>query len=460
MVQLNRTLITGGMVFDSMTGELKRQDILVEGDQIQAVGPVLTADAERVDATGKWITPGFIDMHVHAAVCGMEALPCFVGTGVTTVRDLGGDAARLKQMRLDVDSGKVVGPEIIFSGPLLQQQGATNLRAGDRGDGPGARLIGNAAQAAEAVRALIDYGARSLKIYTSVQEPIAAAILQAAEGRVPVTAHLGATTSTFVLERGIGGLEHMQPTVIVDIAPPHWQEELRQGSTPGKVAQAWADVDLNGPEVERWLRLFLGRKAFICPTVTVTAARPGADDARHGLVPASLTAALEARAAGAGAGGGGRGPGGGAALAPSEQITRARNNQRGFMVALYAAGGDMVIGTDVQAGRLPGFGFHSEMAAFQGRGIKPPDILRAATAIAAKHLWRDDLGVIAAGKRADLVIVDKDPTQDIANASSITHVMRAGVLYESAKLLAIAEADTSKFFPADPVPADRPQSRL
>ena len=50
--------------------------------------------------------------------------------------------------------------------------------------------------------------------------------------------------------------------------------------------------------------------------------------------------------------------------------------------------------------------------------------------------------------------------QDIAHASSITHVMWACVLYESAKLLAIAEPDTGKFFPAEPVPAGRPQSRL
>lgn len=460
-----RTLITGGTVFDSLTGTLSRQDILIEDGTIREVAPSITADAvERIDATGKWITPGFIDMHVHMTVIGMESLPCYLGTGVTTVRDLGGDAARLKQMALDVEMGKVAGPEVIFSGPLLQQVGATNFGADRRGDGPGARPISDEASATAAVNALIDYGAKSLKIYTSVQEPIAAAILKAAEGRVPVTAHLGATSSTFVLERGIGGLEHVQPTVIMDISPPNWQAELRLGSTGAKVAQAWADVDLNGPEMAKWLRLFLDRKAFLCPTVTVTAARPPADDARLGLVPLTLTAALEARAAaaaaGAAAGGGGRGPGGGAPLASEEQINRARNNQRGFMAALNAAGGDMVIGTDVQAGRLPGYGFHSEMSAFQGRGIKPVDILKAATSVAARHLWRDDLGVVAAGRRADLVILDKDPTADIANAGSITHVMKAGARYEAAKLTAIAEPDTSKFFPAEPVPADRGQSRL
>ena len=58
------------------------------------------------------------------------------------------------------------------------------------------------------------------------------------------------------------------------------------------------------------------------------------------------------------------------------------------------------------------------------------------TSVAAKHLWRNDLGQIRAGATADLAIMDRDPTADITNVGSITHVVRGGMLYESARLLA------------------------
>src|SRR5262249_13184616 len=152
------------------------------------------------------------------------------------------------------------------SGPLLQEHPA---REHDerRGDGPGARPFRSAEEAVEAVARLIDdEGVGSLKIYASVTEPMCAAILKAADGRVPVTAHLGRASSTFVMRHGIGGLEHLHQSLIRDLAPIN--KKLAPDEWVGKpgntlrVLDAWAHVDPDGAEVHDWLRTFLDTKAF------------------------------------------------------------------------------------------------------------------------------------------------------------------------------------------------------
>ncbi len=450
----DRTLITGALVFDGTSDELQRVDILVEGDEIRAVGANLgatvDATAERIDAAGQWITPGFIDMHVHATVLGMEALPMMVGLGITTVRDVGGDTARAKQMKLDVECGKVVGPNIIYSGPLLQEAGATSSGAPRRGTGAGAVPFTSEADAIDAVRRLIEEeGVQSLKIYRSVREPIAAAILKTAEGRVPVTGHLGLTSSAFAFQHGIGGVEHITVSIIRDIAPPNRRLAADDhAEVPGhnqRVVSAWADMDINGAEVQQWLKIFLDSKGFIDATISLGAARPKPDDPRLTLVPASFCASIVgAMRVAAGA------------QAPRSEYTdadetaRARESQRAIFRLIHQSGGDLVVGTDMLPGALPGYGYHAELTTFQNRGMKPFEVLRAATSKAAKHLWRTDLGVVAPGAKADLVFFDQDPTADIAAIASISRVMRGGVVHESSKMLAIAEPDSSRFFPPDP----------
>ena len=439
----HRLLLTGASVFDGVSDELHPWDILIEDGDISAAAPQIDAVAERIDVSGKWVTPGFIDMHVHVGARGWEVLPVLLGTGITTVRDVGGSTARLRQITLDMANGKVVGPRVIYSGPLLHQH-PSRPEEDERGEGPGARPFRTIQEAREAVDRLItDEGVGSLKIYETVRDDMGAAILEVAAGRVPVTAHLGRASSVFLMEHGIGGFEHLHSSLIRDLAPPHrrldpdgWQ------GVPGfplAVMQAWAEVDVDGPEVERWLRTFLDHDCFLSPTITVYTAWPSPDDPRLTLVPSALEAARQS------------------STTPSDldvrsQISaetsgRVRENQRAVMALIHQHGGDLVVGTDFMAAKLPGWSHHAEMEAFQRRGIRPIDILKATTSVSAKHLWRDDLGYIAPGKKADLVILDANPAEDITHVSRITHVVKDGVVYDSARLLAIAEPDTRKFAP-------------
>lgn len=444
-----RTLIRGARVFDGASPEIGPRDVLIEGGKIVEVSPSIAAEAAVVQATGKYMTPGFIDMHVHLWNLGWEVLPALVGNGVTTVRDLGtrwsiqslgigGDARRVRQLQLDVDSGKVIGPNIIYSGPMLHQSNPyisanpvmMEQLEGSSGD-PGSRPIETPEQGRAVVRHLIDeQGVGSIKIYESVREPIAAAILEEAVGRVPVTGHLGLTSSKFAMRHGIGGIEHLHQSPIRDLAPPHRRiDENDWLAVPGyalTVLRAWAEVHLDGPEVEDWLNTLIDTQAFLDPTVTIQSARPGPKDPRRCLFPAAFPPEAEAREDGADV----RSFGG------DEVTSRARSNQRGLMRLVHEHGGSMVIGTDLLPGALPGWGYHAELVLFQRRGIGPLDILRAATSVAARHLGREDLGSVAPGKRADLVLFDRNPAEDARNVDSITHVVKDGTIYESAKLLA------------------------
>lgn len=303
---VHRLLVKGGHVFDAVGDGVTQRDILVEDGKIAHVAPSIETDAATVDVTGKWVTPGFIDMHVHIWNLGAEIFPVLVGNGVTTVRDLGtnwtmetlgvgGDARRPRQYQLDIESGKLVGPNIIYSGPMLHEANPhvkanpAMMRSLQESSGdPGSKPLESAEEARAAVDHLIEeQGVGSIKIYESVGERIAGAIIDAVAGRVPVTGHLGLTSSKFAMRRGIGGMEHLHQSPIRDIAPAHHRINPSDWlGVPGyalTVLRTWAEVNLDGPEVEDWLRTLIDTKAFLDPTMTISSARPRPGDPRRRL---------------------------------------------------------------------------------------------------------------------------------------------------------------------------------
>ena len=112
------------------------------------------------------------------------------------------------------------------------------------------------------------------------------------------------------------------------------------------------------------------------------------------------------------------------------------------LLRLHRAGIPIAMGTD--AGNpltLHGPSVHAEMLAMQEAGLTPMSVLVAATRDAARAMGReDDLGTVEAGKIADLVVVEGDPTLDTRNLRRLTRVIRAGVVHQHADLLPPATA--------------------
>ena len=124
--------------------------------------------------------------------------------------------------------------------------------------------------------------------------------------------------------------------------------------------------------------------------------------------------------------------------ADAETGLRARANQLEFLRMVFEAGGTVVPSTDVGAApnQVPGFSLHRELALLVEAGIPAADVLRLATHGAAGVLRKaDEIGSIAVGRRADMLILTNDPLEDIHATRSIGTVIKDGVIYAPQPLL-------------------------
>jgi imidazolonepropionase-like amidohydrolase len=104
----------------------------------------------------------------------------------------------------------------------------------------------------------------------------------------------------------------------------------------------------------------------------------------------------------------------------------------GILRELHEAGVPVVAGTDEG---VPGFSVSREMELYQIAGFSPMDALRAASAVSAKAMHLDgEVGTVEAGRRADLLVLDRNPVEDVANVRALRFVMKDGVLYRAADL--------------------------
>jgi hypothetical protein len=198
-------------VVDTRAGGVQRDmTVLVEGGRIGAIGRSLSVPARsvRVDATNMYLIPGLWDMHVHTNFGdwlpgGREViLPLFVANGVTGVRDMGGDLRVLQQWRKDSESGKLAGPRMVISGPML--------------DGPEPRFpasvsIRNPADARTAVDDLQSGGADFIKIQSLIpRDAYFAAADQAKKRTISFVGHVpDAVRAVEASDAGQKSIEHL-----------------------------------------------------------------------------------------------------------------------------------------------------------------------------------------------------------------------------------------------------------
>ena len=114
--------VTGVTVIDVITGAHRSGvTALTRDDRIVAIGADVRVpdEAARVDGRGKFLIPGLWDMHTHHQGTGADWLDLFVAKGIVGTRDMGGDTDFILPLRERVRSGAVLGPEIVASGPML-----------------------------------------------------------------------------------------------------------------------------------------------------------------------------------------------------------------------------------------------------------------------------------------------------------------------------------------------------
>ncbi len=338
----------------------------------------------RIDARGKTITAGFWDMHAHASQ--IEWAPAYLGAGVTTIRDMGGERAFLVAFRDALAAKRGPGPRMFLAG----------LVDGDAPDAFGAVTAGTP----EAARAVVDrYHAdrfEQMKLYSLVQPPVVDAIVaRAHELGMTVTGHVpSALGIRRAVEAGMDHVAHMPVGGDPQAAATRETIEL--------LAKKGVVVDPTMP----WGEL-LGRAS----ETPVEQIEPGLKNGPPALVMnyRGVTNAGDAAAA-------------------RSRVER----QLATFKAVHAAGVPVVAGTD---GAVPGFSVLRAIELSVQAGLTPIEAIRTATIGPAKAMKVEkDVGTIEVGKRADLVIFDANPVADIANLRRIRWVVAQGRLYETAGL--------------------------
>lgn len=423
------TAIVGARVIDG-TGAAPRDGctVLIRGTRIAAVGPGVRVPegAEIVDARGGTVLPGLFDTHGHCfTVDGKEqyeAYPLlFLAGGVTTTFSPGEmDPEAAFALRERLRSGEQVGARLLSAGPYFEK---------GQGELPWLRGYADRAQA---LAWLEEFGPRmdGLKLQTQITDDEAAAILSDAHRRgIRVTGHLGSITAARAIELGIDRLEHGL-FAMSEFAP--WQVRgLEQW------AQKFATIgalDLESAPVQRLVDQIVERRvALSATTASFEMWAPGwvpvTPDWEEYLAPElrRTQRAFLLRLQ----------------QLPQEQadaFAAGVRKQLAFLRLVHDRGGIVVAGTD-PGGKLliPGYGLHREMKLLVDAGFTPLAAIRAATGHAAQALGVErDLGTIEAGKLADLVWVDGDPSQEIAAVGRTRRVWKEGVGYDPAELRARA----------------------
>ena len=422
--------------------------VLIYNEKISAVGPdssiEIPTGARIIDATGKFLIPGLADMHIHLMGAGEPAgsrefiLPLLIANGITTVRDMGGDVSQLKKLKKETDSGDQPGPQIFFTGPYLD------------GNPPYFQpsiVVVTPAEADAAVHKLKSEGVNFIKVQSRLKPDAYFAIAEAAhKENIRFVGHVPDSISAAqASDAGQASIEHLTGILL---ACSSREAELRQQQlnppprkeTPPQTSlrqRAWQQAVLDTYSHEKAQQLyakFLANRTWQVPTLPLlielaylTPATDRANDPNLKYIPQNLQKIWkQGRAESL------------ADKTSGDFVLRAKLVEASLKAVgdMHAVGIPMMAGTDSTAPNLvPGFALHDSIADLVRAGLTPLEALQAATSKPAEFLnRRNEQGIIAPGQRADLVLLDANPLDDIHNTQRIRAVILKGKFLDRAAL--------------------------
>jgi imidazolonepropionase-like amidohydrolase len=435
------TVLKGATAYDGNGGVITGSVVIIKEGQIDAIGDSsleIPDNSEQVDLSGKFITPGLVDAHVHFAQTGffdgrpdvldlrdtldynelqsrLQKYPdryyeSYLRSGITAVYDVGG---YLWSLGLQASAeNNLNAPHVAAAGPLITPVPDQNLLPLNT---PGQKQLVNLSSpefGRQVVRQNSSLGSTGIKIWQiALDDPAFMEGLRAVADEVALQENKLIVHATDLDQA---------------------KEALRLGA---KVLVHSVD---DQPVDEEFLKLAKQAGTIYCPTLVVMRGYFNAFKSLGGafefndpndVVDPDTRDLLQSA---------GRffdyfpNPEGYdnlivnyEAMVNGREEVMAENIMR-----VYEAGIPIAVSTDAgNPGTLHGISIYDEMEAMQRAGIPPADILVMATQNGARTMDREgDFGTLEVGKMADLIILDKDPAADISNMRSITHVMRGGLL--------------------------------
>ncbi|MCG8461408.1 MAG: amidohydrolase family protein, partial [Holophagales bacterium] len=454
------TVIRGAFLIDPADGGPPwRADVRIDNGRIAEIrDPAEPSKAERgqdsarvIEADGRFLLPGFIDTHAHVALgpVGLvtvdgapslqmtsdpevprRSLISLLAHGITTVRDPGGPTEALVRLRSQLErSGhegdRIDGPRLRVAGAVIDRQAFDGLT--DAVEGPEA--------VRDAVRRQAEAGVDWIKLYTQLSRvELRAGIEEAHRQGLPAVAHLQRISWTEAAGMGLDALVHAVPGSEL-LLPERVREAYLPDFLGTRFLYSWFEhVELDSPEIRDMLEAL--REAEVTLDLTLVAfegmvrgdqswrtredrdlrwAAPGLVENWRTLFTFNV----------------GWTPG------DFERARRAWPKALAFSRLLYESGIELTVGTDANnPWTVAGPSFHRELELLSEAGVPAGDILRMATHNGARALGlADRTGSLKKGYDADLVLLERNPLDDISATREIAWVMRSGRLYQPEELL-------------------------
>jgi imidazolonepropionase-like amidohydrolase len=428
------------------TGGAPRADqtLVIVGGRIAAVGPdadtPIPAGAEVRDYAGYAVLPGLVGMHDHLFYTasrdtqrnspgGMEpgfvvneipytAPRLYLAAGVTTLRTTGSiEPYTDLKVRSRIESGALPGPHLDLTAPYLEGAGTYFAQMHEL-SGP------------EEAGRFVDYwaatGMTSFKAYVNTtRTELAAAAAAAHRHGLKLTAHLCSVSWPEAVAAGVDDLEHGPVYTDSEFVATRQPDHCPEGAA---MAASWSARKVGEQEVEGLIRTLVAHHVAVTSTLPVfELGVPGRPPAQRRALDAMSGAARDSYLTFR------------SLIDPSNPgPARLFRMEMDFERAFAAAGGLLLAGPDPTGagGVLPGFGDQREIELLVEAGFTPVQAIQIGTENGARFLGRErEIGTIASGKRADLIVVHGDPAARIEDIENVAVVFKDGQGYDPARLV-------------------------
>ena len=387
--------ITHVTVIDVLTGaHLTDVSVLIREGRINAIAPDITIppDATRLDGKGKFLIPGLWDMHTHHQGSGADWIDLFLAKGIVGTRDMGGDAAFILPLRERIRSGAVLGPEIVASGPILDDAPP---------DFPYRRRVTNGAEAKQAVDDLKRLGVDFIKVHDHTPRDAFFAIAAEAPkvgltfaGHIPMNVTVDEAAGS-----GMRSIEHLANFRVFGDCSTGDTYQLKE------CAPLFDKLARNGvwetPTMEFFQTL---------PGIFSGSPIPHYEYASDSLLKLTNDNIHSSHLS-------------------ASTLDKIRLADRLSLQAIHdmsVHGSRFLAGCD---GMVPGFCLHDELDWLTKAGFTPLQSLQTATINPARFLGREASdGSVDIGKQANVILLEADPTLDIRNVDLIAAVIVRGKL--------------------------------
>jgi imidazolonepropionase-like amidohydrolase len=408
---------------------LERQTVIIRGDRIHEIGPASRVKAPEaaivIDGSDKYLLPGLADMHAHILV--EDELVLFIANGVTTVRNMWGDSEIL-EWRDRINRGDLMGPTIYTAGPIID---------GDPPIWPGSATITTPEQARKVVTEQKTAGFDFLKVYGNLSiGGYDALVLQANKENIPVAGHV---PSAVGLDRVLSArqkcIEHLDGYAT-------WLTLNSRQRSDFSYVFDWLQLDAG--KISAIVRKTREANTWNCPTLVVYEKWVPPHDAEAMLEreeyryvePTMLDYHI---------------PGNNYlkdfTSEMYEAVAAGNTARKQFTKALHDGGARILLGTDcANPYVIHGFSLHEELQNFVGAGLTPYQAIKAGTHDAAEYFDAlEEFGTVAVGRRADLILVQDNPLEDVTKVAERVGVMVRGQWYPQTELQARLDALAEKY---------------